>query len=104
MKEPLKGPPMTWAQFRFSVIGGLLARPPEKGELQNSIKSLAEKLYRHPIKDAWVSFSFSLDRAMVLPSLGRFRPHQGIGSQGSVGLGTNHCYEPTIDQGTIKTV
>ena len=38
-----------WAVFRFSVIGGLLARPPEKGELQKELGLLAEQLHHmHP--------------------------------------------------------
>ena len=37
-----------WARFRFSVIGELLACPPEKGQLQKAIKRLAGKNYQHP--------------------------------------------------------
>ncbi len=39
-----------WAHFRFSVIGGLLAVPPKKGELRKDILRLSERQYRHPIK------------------------------------------------------
>ena len=38
-----------WAHFRFSVIGGLLSCPPQKGQLQKAIGRLAQKTYRHPI-------------------------------------------------------
>lgn len=38
-----------WAQFRFSVIGGLLSCPPPKGHLQQAIARLAGKNYQHPI-------------------------------------------------------
>lgn len=38
-----------WARFRFSVIGELLACPPEKGQLQKAIRRLAQNNYRHPI-------------------------------------------------------
>jgi transposase InsO family protein len=48
-----------WAQFRFSVIGGLLASPPEKGELKKELQKLADQPYRHPTSDKWVTFSFS---------------------------------------------
>lgn len=37
-----------WATFRFAVIGGLLTRPPESGELQKALTALAEQSYRHP--------------------------------------------------------
>lgn len=48
-----------WSQLRFSVIGGLLARPPEPGKLGEEIKRLSGRCYRHPQKDAWVSFGAS---------------------------------------------
>jgi len=35
MDEPSPKTLKNWALFRFSVVGGLLARPPEKGELAN---------------------------------------------------------------------
>jgi hypothetical protein len=34
-----------WAHFRFSVIGALLARPPDKGDLRKEIEKLARRLY-----------------------------------------------------------
>jgi hypothetical protein len=38
-----------WARFRFSVIGPLLAAPPERGELQEQLKSLAAKKWHHRV-------------------------------------------------------
>src|ERR1700751_1114622 len=32
-----------WARFRFSVIGPLLAAPPDRGELQEQLESFAAK-------------------------------------------------------------
>ncbi len=49
----------TWGQLRFSIIGGLLARPPEKGKLGEELDLLAGRCYRHPTKDEWVSFGAS---------------------------------------------
>jgi transposase InsO family protein len=37
-----------WATFRFAVIGGLLTRPPESGELKRALAALAEQSYQHP--------------------------------------------------------
>ena len=48
-----------WAQFRFSVIGALLARPPDKGQLCGELEKLAGKQYRHPIDGSWVCFGQS---------------------------------------------
>ncbi len=41
-----------WARFRFSVIGPLLSAPPPRGELKAAIRSLAEKVWTHPITAA----------------------------------------------------
>lgn len=48
-----------WSQLRFSIIGGLLARPPKTGKLGEEIKLLAGRRYRHPQKEEWVSFGAS---------------------------------------------
>jgi putative transposase len=48
-----------WARFRFSVIGPLLAAPPERGELQEQLKSLAAKNWQHPITGQRVQFGLS---------------------------------------------
>ena len=48
-----------WARFRFSVIGRLLASPPEKGELKATIAELAQKQWRHPVTSDWTQFGHS---------------------------------------------
>jgi len=48
-----------WARFRFSVIGPLLAAPPDWGELQEQLKSLAAKKWHHPISGQRVQFGLS---------------------------------------------
>ena len=48
-----------WARFRFSVIGPLLAVPPERGELQEQLKSLAAKKWHHPISGQPIQFGLS---------------------------------------------
>lgn len=48
-----------WSQLRFSIIGGLLARPPKPGKLGQEIKLLAGRCYRHPQKDEWIRFGAS---------------------------------------------
>ena len=49
----------SWAQLRFSIIGGLLASPPEPGELGKKIKLLASREYQHPHKDELITFGAS---------------------------------------------
>lgn len=48
-----------WANLRFSIVGGLLAAPPGRGELRAALEQLAAKTWTHPITDAQVSFAFS---------------------------------------------
>jgi transposase InsO family protein len=48
-----------WAHFRFSVIGPLLAAPPARGQLQDQLKELAAKKWRHPISGQWISLGRS---------------------------------------------
>ena len=49
----------SWAQLRFSIIGGLLASPPEPGKLGRKLKYLASKRYKHPCKDEDIIFGAS---------------------------------------------
>jgi len=48
-----------WARFRFSVIGPLLSAPPEPGQLQTELATLAQKQWRHPITGLPVHFGHS---------------------------------------------
>ena len=49
-----------WAEFRFSVIGGLLASPPkDKGELVSQLKTLAAKTWQHPVTKDPHTFSWA---------------------------------------------
>ena len=48
-----------WARLRFSIIGHLLAAPPEPGELRRALTELAAKSWRHPMTGLPVRFGFS---------------------------------------------
>ena len=48
-----------WARFRFSVIGPLLAAPPDKGELRSELEKLKSRVYRHPITGVPTRFGLS---------------------------------------------
>jgi transposase InsO family protein len=48
-----------WARFRFSVVGPLLAAPPQRGELQARLQELAAQTWRHPISGEWVRWGLS---------------------------------------------
>ena len=48
-----------WAHLRFSVIGQLLAAPPDKGGLKAAIEGLAARTWRHPTTGEPMRFGFS---------------------------------------------
>lgn len=48
-----------WARLRFSIIGPLLAAPPEHGELEKQLNALAAKPYQHPTTAAVIRFGAS---------------------------------------------
>jgi len=59
IEEPGK-PIRSWSHLRFSIIGPLLARPPERGDLKKEFEALASRRYPHPTrKDSWVTFGVS---------------------------------------------
>ena len=48
-----------WGHLRFSVIGQLLAAPPDKGELKAAIEALSQRTWRHPTTGEPARFGFS---------------------------------------------
>ena len=67
-----------WARFRFSVVGPLLAAPPERGQLQSQLEKLAAQKWRHPISGQWVQFGEAWPvlppQQLVLACAGVFKP------------------------------
>jgi putative transposase len=59
-----------WAEFRFSVIGPLLASPPARGDLRRALKGLADKSWRHPITGDWKRFGVSTIERWYYKALG----------------------------------
>ena len=51
--------PRRWARLRFSIIGPLLAAPPEHGELRAQLEELAAKAYQHPTTGEVIRFGAS---------------------------------------------
>jgi len=48
-----------WARLRFAVVGPLLSSPPKKGQLQVTLKKLAQQQWLHPITVLPVYFGLS---------------------------------------------
>jgi transposase InsO family protein len=68
-----------WGQFRFAVIGGLLACPPEPGELQQELGRLAKRTYRHPRTGSPVTFGFSTIERWYYQALRTEQPVMTLG-------------------------
>jgi putative transposase len=56
-QTPKSSTSVLWARFRFSVVGPLLSSPPARGALKTTIRSLAEKTWRHPVTGRDVQFT-----------------------------------------------
>jgi len=69
---------MSWGQFRFSVIGSLFAKPPQKGELYEHLQELASKSYCHPIKGHEVKFALSTIERWYYQALGADDPVKAL--------------------------
>jgi hypothetical protein len=48
-----------WARLRFSIVGPLLAAPPQPGELRSALVALSARTWRHPTTGLPVSFGVS---------------------------------------------
>lgn len=60
MSDREKGPVrLRWAQRRLSIIGPLLADPPERGELRARLEELSARTWRHPTTNEAVRFGIS---------------------------------------------
>ena len=51
--------PDRWARLRFSIIGPLLAAPPEQGELRKRLQNLAGNSWKHPVNGTAMRFSYA---------------------------------------------
>jgi transposase InsO family protein len=51
--------PDRWAQWRFAIIGPLLAAPPPQGQLRTELQALADKTWTHPINGTALRVSFA---------------------------------------------
>lgn len=58
-RERVRSSHQLWAEFRFGVVGALLASPPESGELRLRLKQLSETEWKHPIKAEKFNLSFA---------------------------------------------
>ena len=87
---------MTWAQLRFSIIGGLLARPPCKGQLVKELQILARRHYRHPTQDKWITFGASTLERWYYKALNAADPIEALGRKKRSDAGKTKAMSPQL--------
>jgi putative transposase len=87
---------MTWAQLRFSIIGGLLAKPPSRGELCKELEILARRHYRHPTKDQWITFGVSTLERWYYRALNADDPIKALGRKARSDAGKTTAMSPQL--------
>lgn len=96
MKTDLKQGLTSWAHLRFSVIGGLLAHPPKKGELKKELKRLSQKQYRHPTRDQWLTFGISTIERWYYKALHTPDPIKALERKIRSDNGANRCLSSAL--------
>jgi transposase InsO family protein len=90
----------SWAHFRFSVVGHLLAAPPPKGALRAEIEKLAARTWRHPTTGEPVRFGVSTIERWYYQALRerqdpvwalRRKVRKDAGQQGSMSEAVRHA-------------
>jgi len=85
-----------WAELRFSVVGGLLSCPPERGKLQEALKSLAQKTWIHPRTEEPVRFGFSTIEEWYYRAKQSDRPIDALTTQVRTDSGQNKAMNAAL--------
>jgi transposase InsO family protein len=68
-----------WAHLRFSIVGPLLARPPDKGDLAKELEKLASRSYPHPGREGeLIRFGVSTIERWYYQALGTDDPVKAL--------------------------
>ena len=86
----------SWAQLRFSIIGGLLASPPGPGELGRQFKILASRRYQHPYKDECITYGASTIERWYYKALNGNDPVKDLDRKPRSDLGKNTAFSPQL--------
>jgi transposase InsO family protein len=85
-----------WARFRFSVIGGLLASPPEGGALQDALRVLAARTYQHPFTHERLRLGFSTLERWYYQAKGTADPLAALGRKVRADTGRTWALAPEL--------
>jgi putative transposase len=102
MSKKSRGGLSSWAQLRFSIIGGLLAKPPKRGNLLRELEILAGHSYQHPTRDIQVTFGVSTLERWYYRALESNDPVQALKRKIRSDAGTTRVMSPELMNALAK--
>ncbi len=87
-----------WARLRFAVIGGLLAAPPERGELKGALLELSKRTWSHPNDGTAIQFGFSTLEHWFNQARKASDPIAALRRQRREDAGQTRCLSPQMIQ------
>jgi hypothetical protein len=96
MSSKTQSPVDQWALFRFSVVGGLLAKPPAKGELCKELTRLAERSYMHPVHKRLTVFHYSTIESWYYKAKNAEDPIMALGRKIRSDIGKSIVFTPHL--------
>jgi putative transposase len=87
---------LRWARLRFSIIGHLLASPPEPGELAGRIDELAGRSWKHPTTGEALRFSRKTIERMYYAARGQDDPLGALERKVPKHAGTHPSVSPAL--------
>jgi len=91
-----------WARMRFSIIGPLLAAPPDEGELKPRLDELAARMWRHPGTGESVRFSFKTIERWFYAARGATDPIAVLARKVPSHAGTQPSISPALAEAIIR--
>lgn len=80
-----------WARLRFAIIGKLLVKPPEHGELKGALEALAGETWEHPTTGEPTTFGESTIERWYYQALGTDDPIRALRRQIRSDAGANRA-------------
>jgi len=90
-------PRTRWSRFRFSVIGHLLAAPPEAGDLQDELAKLAARSWKHPTTGAPTQFGVSTIERWLYTARNAPEPVEALARRVDKRVGTHPSIAPALE-------
>ena len=85
-----------WAHLRFSIVGPLLAAPPEPGQLYSALRALAGKTWRHPQYGTDIQFAAATIERWFYNARNASDPVQQLRDRRRGDRGTFHSLAPEV--------